>query len=216
MTPDGDVARRGQWPAALEGLPLCPVRKLPVPFSAERDASGRAVFTALDPERQEEIIRDRLCGVCGRELGYWMAFLGDQASAVPGGIYVDPPMHEDCALAAMEVCPFIQHERVPRRPAAEGDVTIAPPGTFEVGGANGPKRPWVMAVTRDFKMVPQQAWGGGGVTMVYQPGSIVRTRRFEYRQGRITEVTPAPAQPPAARRAVTRVQPPSRRRGRKK
>jgi ferredoxin len=202
------VAQPGEWPAALEGLPLCPVRKLPVPFSAEWDDSGRAVFTALDPERKEEMIRDRLCGVCGRPLGYWMVFLGDVVSSVPGGEpYMDPPMHEDCALAAMEVCPFIQHERVPRRPAAPEDVLLAPPGSFE-----GPKRPWVMAVTHGFKMVPRRTWSadGEGIMMVYQPGSIVRTRRFEYREGRITEVTPA------RRRAVTRVQPPSRRRGRKK
>jgi hypothetical protein len=112
-------------------------------------------------------------------------FLGDEVSAVPGGIYVDPPMHEECALAAIEVCPYIHHERVPRRPVTPEDVMIAPPGSFD-----GPKRPWVMAVTRDFKMVPHRAWGGGPVTLMYRPARIVRTRRFEYREGRLAEVTP--------------------------
>jgi hypothetical protein len=174
-----------EWPDALAGLPICPVRKLPVPFSAEREETGRAIFTALDPVRKDQIIRYRLCGVCGSPLGYWFVFLGDEVSAVPGGIYVDPPMHEECALAAIEVCPYIQHERVPRRPVTPDDVMIAPPGSFD-----GPKRPWVMAVTRDFKMVPHRAWGGGPVTLVYRPARIVRTRRFEYREGRLAEVTP--------------------------
>ncbi len=62
---------------------------------------------------------------------------------------------------------------------------IAPPGSPE-----GPKRPWLMAVTRDFKMVPQQAWGAGPVTLVFRPARIVRTRRFEYHEGRLAEVTP--------------------------
>jgi hypothetical protein len=192
-------AEAGEWPAALAGLPICPVRKLPVPFSAERGEGGRAVFTALDPEHKELIIRHRLCGVCGQPLGYWFVFLGDETSTEPGGFYVDPPMHEDCAVAAIKVCPFIQQERVPRRPATPEDVMIAPPGSFE-----GPKRPWVMAVIRDFKMVPQLAWGGSGITLVFRPARIVRTRRFEYQDGRLTEVTPSapgtalqPAQPAA-------------------
>ena len=175
----------GDWPAALAGLPVCPARRLPVPFSAEQDEHGRAVFTALDPARKDQIIRHRLCGVCGRPLGYWFVFLGDEISARPGGIYVDPPMHENCALAAIEVCPYIRHERVPRRPLTPQDVMIAPPGSFE-----GPKRPWVMAVTRDFRMVPHQAWGGGPSTLVFRPSRIVRTRRFEYRESLIAEVAP--------------------------
>lgn len=94
-------------------------------------------------------------------------------------------MHEACAEAAIALCPFIARERVPRRPLAPEDVMIAPPGSFE-----GPKRPWVMAVTRGFRMVPHQAWGGGQVTMVFRPARIVRVRRFEYISGRLAEVTP--------------------------
>jgi len=185
MARDGAAAEPGGWPDALAGLPVCPVRRLPVPFSAERDETGRGVFTALDPVHKEQIIRYRLCGVCGKHMGYWIVFLGDEVSAVPGGIYVDPPMHEECALAAIEVCPYIKLERVPRRPLAPQDVMIAPAGSFD-----GPKRPWVMAVTRDFKMVPHRAWGRGPVTLVYQPTRIMRTRRFEYREGRLAEVIP--------------------------
>ncbi len=76
------VAEPSEWPAPLAGLPVCPVRKLPVPFSAEWDETGRAVFTALDPARKDEIVRYRLCGVCGRPLGYWFVFLGDEVSAM--------------------------------------------------------------------------------------------------------------------------------------
>ena len=78
-------------------------------------------------------------------------------------------MHEDCALAAIEGCPYIQRERLPRRPLALEDVMIAPPGSLD-----GPRPPWVMAVTPDCKMVPWRAWAGAPVTLALRPARVVR------------------------------------------
>ena len=48
MTRDGDTAQPGEWPAPLEGLPLCPVRQLPVPFSAGDYASDEDVAAWIE------------------------------------------------------------------------------------------------------------------------------------------------------------------------
>jgi hypothetical protein len=166
-----------RWPACVRDLPECPVRKLPAPFAAEVEPDGRVNFTALDPYRKQDIIRYRLCGICGKPLTHWIVFLGDWLSTQGGddGVYVDPPMHEACCLASIELCPYIARERVPRRPPRPQDVMISPAGTFE-----GPKRPWVMAYTRDFKIVVTRAWGDAEASQVFRPAKIARTRWFAY------------------------------------
>jgi hypothetical protein len=161
------------------------VRHLPVPFVAIWE-DGRANYTAMDPRRKAEIITRRLCHVCGRPLGKVFVFLGAEVSAQPGGFYVDPPLHERCAeLSAAGWCPFISNEQVPRRPPDSRDVTISPAGQFE-----GPKLPWVMAYTGSFIAALAAGYGAAAATEVFLPGPILRTRRFEYRGGRLAAVTP--------------------------
>jgi hypothetical protein len=172
------------WPDAVRGLPVCPKRQLPIPYSAERDENGIGIFTALDPVHKDRIIRHRLCGLCGEPLGSWITFLGDEHSLEPEGFFIDPPMHEKCSEAAILLCPFIAGERVPRRPATPDDVMTAPPGTFE----NLTKHGWVMAYTRGFRAGWYTAFGASDQTQVFYPRAVTRIRRFEYRDGRLEEV----------------------------
>lgn len=169
-------------PPAVAALPVCPKRKLPIPYSASVTPEGIAEFTVLDPVRKVEIAEKRLCGICSLPLGYWFVFLGDEHSLDPGGYFIDPPMHEDCAEAsAFQLCPFIGIEAVPRRPPNPGDLVL---GEADVVQAM-PKADWVMAVTRSYRT----GWEPtkDGLVLVFRAAPPKRVRRFTYVDGWLTD-----------------------------
>ena len=117
----GGAVNPGQWPPEVEHLPVCPHRKLPIPFIAEVGADGTGHFTILDNDRALACLKHRLCAMCGLPMGAEIALLGDVASLEPGGFWIEPPVHERCAeIAAGGLCPFVSRERVPRRPPEDG------------------------------------------------------------------------------------------------
>jgi len=78
------------------------------------DNDGEAALGVLDPERVIRSLRDRLCGICGRSLGYWIAFVGG-GLCLTNRLYLCP-LHEDCARYAMRVCPFLASPQAKYRP----------------------------------------------------------------------------------------------------
>lgn len=189
------------WPAEVAGLPVCPHRRLPVPFAATRRPDGVAEFTVIDPVRVRACAAHRLCGVCGLALGYWVAFFGGPASADPArGAYTDPPMHEGCVEAAIGLCPFISKPRVPRR-SPPVDIIAADPAGFLEGG-KGEGRGWVMVICRGYRVVTQPT-RQGGVAEVFRPLQVARTRTFNYGPDGVLRELTAPARPA---RAVVRTQ----------
>jgi hypothetical protein len=201
------------WPACVRDMPVCPKRGLPIPFINEIGPGGVGVFTILDDRQASKCLRGRLCAMCGEPMGAEVALIGDEVSLLPGGFYIEAPVHEDCGLAALGgMCPFMAGQRVPRRDHS-ADPTVAIVGTTaghltEVGRVI-PKRPWAMAITKTYTpaMIPSSS---GGLVMVYQAGPVLRLRRFAYGpDGLLAEVTPEPA------RAVRAVRHP-RRAGRKR
>jgi hypothetical protein len=203
----------GQWPPEVEHLPVCPHRKLPIPFIAEVGADGTGHFTILDGNRARECLKHRLCAMCGLPMGAEIALLGDVASLEPGGFWIEPPVHERCAeIATGGLCPFMSRERVPRRPPEDG-VAIVGMGPDELAGVGRfiPKRPVVMAITESYTIgfAPTHH---GGWTAVYQAGPIVRVRRYAWdADGKLAEVQPAPARAVRVVRNQPRRRPRSRR-----
>lgn len=191
------------FPPEVAHLPVCPHRKLPIPYIAETDADGVGHFTVLDHSRAEECLNGRLCAMCGLQMGDEVALLGDVVSLQPGGFFIEPPVHERCAeLAAGGLCPFVSRQRVPRRPPEEG-VTVVGPGRDELAeiGRSIPKRPWVMAITRTYQpaLMPSDT---GSPVMVYMASRIERVRRYAWdTDGRLVEALTTPAKP------LVRVQP---------
>jgi hypothetical protein len=204
----------GQWPAEVAHLPICPHRKLPIPFIAEVGADGTGHFTILDDDRKRECLERRLCAMCGLPMGVEIAFLGDVVSLEPGGFWIEPPVHERCAeIAAAGLCPFVSRERVPRRPP-EDDVAIVGMGPDELAdvGRSIPKRPWVMAITESYT-VGLALTHAHTTTMVYQAGPIVRVRRYAWDTGgKLAEVLPTPTRAVQVVRNQPRRRPPRSRR----
>ena len=209
----GSAVNPGPWPPEVEHLPVCPHRKLPIPFIAEVGANGIGHFTILDDTRARECLKHRLCAMCGLPMGAEITLLGDVASLEPGGFWIEPPVHERCAeIAADGLCPFVSRERVPRRPPEDG-VAILGMGPDELAdvGRSIPKRPWVMAITESYSVGLAIAHGGSPV-MVYRAGPVVRVRRYAWdAAGKLAEVLPAPARAVRVVRNQPRRRPRSRR-----
>lgn len=83
-------------------------RGYPIPVTVYRDGSGRPHFTINEEAKRQLIIAKDLCPICGEKLlrGRW--FVGGPQSAFhPSGVYIDPPMHGECARYALQVCPYL-------------------------------------------------------------------------------------------------------------
>jgi hypothetical protein len=134
-------------PECLRHRPFDERRKLPVPFMNVID-DDRWDFTTITGPQVDRCIDERLCSVCGKPLNYWFAFIGNEKSGA-NRRFTDPPMHEECALASLRLCPIMQHgnmarAKAPRVKPQDGEKVILP-GSSRV-------RPvaWFMPITQRF------------------------------------------------------------------
>jgi hypothetical protein len=153
--------------AAIRTLPVCPVRGLPIPVSSGRNPDGSGRFGENDTLAKLTCGATRRCGICGRELGEEVTFLGIESGArLTPPAFGDPGMHELCAEASLQLCPFIARARVPGRHGQR------------------PKDGWLMWITSSYELVP----GRGTSLISFLPGPAVRIRRFTYDgSGRLRE-----------------------------
>ncbi len=132
-------------PETLAARPHDRRRGIPIPYVNEKD-DHTADFAAIQSARVLTCARERLCGSCGQPLGWWLAFLGGPRTASERA-YLDPPMHPDCALASLTLCPHIarrEHRRAPEHRISAD--TITP----ELMTETKPDR-WVMGICRDYE-----------------------------------------------------------------
>jgi hypothetical protein len=178
------------WPVELRERPVCPHRQLPIPFIAEVAPDGHGEFTILDHKQAMRCLEDRLCAMCGGPMGDEVALLGDRVSLDPGGMFIEPPVHEHCGeLATGGLCPYLSRERVPRRPVPDDVAILGSAADLATVGRSNRKRPVIMAIARDYQAgwVPSSA---GSPILAYRPKDVVRVRRYEYRDNRLAETTP--------------------------
>lgn len=163
----------------LAARPLDPKRQLPVPYVQIVRPDGVADFTGLSGEVSDECGRLRLCGLCGLDIGYWVAFVGGPQS-VRTRSFGDPPMCVDCAVDAITLCPHIARQRVPRRPEGvtpDGRPLVVPDGWVE----DKPAR-WGVYVTRRYVM-KHRSHPQGGYTIIFKPAPPKEVRWFAYDDG---------------------------------
>jgi hypothetical protein len=173
MTPRSRTRGSARWPEAFQELDVCPQRQMPIPYSTARWPDGRGRFSVNDVARKLECGQRRLCGICGRSLGWWVAFLAqDHGVLTSRTLFTDAPVHEECAEASLTLCPYIREPRVPRRPHSGA---IVPCGHDPAQ----PKTGWLMYITRAYEIVPQPA-RGGRQAWAFLPGPAKRVRRFAY------------------------------------
>lgn len=143
-------------------------RGYPITYVTGITKDGDPDFTAIDGLKVYEVGKKRLCGLCGHPLAYWIAFIGGP-KALKNRAYADPPMHPDCAKAAMELCPYIIHGRARRAVNTKVESVIPE-------GFSGDKpEMWILILTRGFK------WQlGRDQTMLFRPNPPVFMDYYEY------------------------------------
>jgi hypothetical protein len=165
-------------PEKMKDLALDHRRKVPVPLMNVLPDGDTYDFRVVSNSTVMECGRDHLCGICGKPLEYWIAFVGGPVS-LKNGAYSDPPFHKECALAAMRFCPHI-NRKVHRRTSDEK----MPDGTFysELAVTEKPAQ-WIIGLTRSYRMIRHNQ----GV--LFLAASMPHTIRFEYDEdGHLQEV----------------------------
>jgi hypothetical protein len=71
---------------------------------------GKPDFRVVDSEKSLKCVQEKLCAICGAQLGQFCYFIGGPLSR-QNRFFVDPPMHEQCAMFASKVCLFVSGER---------------------------------------------------------------------------------------------------------
>jgi len=79
---------------------------IPIPFNATYRTDGTPDFKVVNEENRWRCANERLCWICGEPLEYWIVFVGGPRSC-ENRLFIDGPMHEECALDAVEICPFL-------------------------------------------------------------------------------------------------------------
>lgn len=140
--------RRGlpELPARVKKLPI-DARGYPIPwFVAEVD--GVRDFRMADGAKRVRAANHRLCWLCGEKMGRYLAFVIGPMCAVNRNTS-EPACHRDCALFAVQSCPFLM------RPAAQYRTANMPEGGINLphglGGNPGASCIWITETFKPYR-----------------------------------------------------------------
>ncbi|MFC8722572.1 hypothetical protein [Kitasatospora sp. NPDC057198] len=169
-------------PPGLGTRPVDLRRGLPIP-AVNVHPDGAVDFISINSEKAVELAVTGRCALCARRMGGPVAFLGGPKAA-EAGFYSDPPMHEECAEAALTLCPHIARPHVRRASERrrEHDATHA------VGFSDEKPSEWVLLVCDGYGSTLAPAVDGG-VVPIFVVGDVLRVRRFGYQEGALAEIT---------------------------
>jgi hypothetical protein len=107
-------------PERIKRLPVCPVRRIPVPWFVSMTEDGVYEFRAVEPEKLFQATIQNLCWVCGEPRGKNSSFvLGPMCTVNRNS--AEPPSHHDCAVFSAQACPFLTKPHMRRR---ENDLPV--------------------------------------------------------------------------------------------
>jgi hypothetical protein len=133
-------------PMWLAHLPT--VGGLVVPWITSRDARGRHQFGTVDHERMNLCLRQRLCGVCGRELDDRLVLLM-RLSDLTSQCTNEPALHPQCAAYASGACPMVAGRLDRYRTTVEQDHE----GAESAIRSGAPAEPWFAVWLRGYEVV---------------------------------------------------------------
>lgn len=157
-------------PFRLRARPI--VRGYPLPWFVCEVAPGEFDFRVVDGRKMKPAIEQRLCWLCGRKLGSFLAFSIGPMCAITRTIS-EPPSHRACAEWAMQACPFLTQRESGYRTSNLPDGVSAPAG-IPITRQPGVACLWI---TKRFR--PFRADDG----LLFKIGDPVEVRWF--RQGRV-------------------------------
>ena len=138
-------------PARMQTLPV-DSRGYPIPwFVATVD--GKRDFRIADGEKRVRAVRHRLCWLCGEPIGRYLAFVIGPMCAVNRNTS-EPPCHRDCALFAVQACPFLMLPAAQERTAGLPSEMERTPGAL--GGNPGASCIWITETFKPYRV--ENSW----------------------------------------------------------
>ena len=131
-------------PERMKDLPF-DSRGFPIPYVIYWDKSGVPQFKINDEKKSQKCLLDRLCAICGQKLGDDMWLTGGAQSAFhERGAYFDTPMHHECGVYALKVCPYLASRNYNTLMPEEKFKNVdADPGMLFIDPTMDPTRPEV-------------------------------------------------------------------------
>lgn len=128
MTAPITTAVRPELPPLTSRIRALPVdhRGYPVPWFVKW-IDGKPEFRVMDEVKLVRAIREKLCWVCGTQLGSYKAFVIGPMCAV-NRISAEPPSHRDCAEFSVRACPFLTRPHMVRRKGGIVEEAAPAPG----------------------------------------------------------------------------------------
>ena len=167
-------------PETMQVLPVHIRMGLPIPI-VNAYGFDDFDFTTVNGPIALKLAQRKLCGICGKRFEN-AAFIGGPRSAA-ARTYTDPPMHEECAAAAVTLCPHIA--RRPMRRASDKHVrqdAVTPDGMTLAKPDE-----WVMFVCDKYKIYI--AGEGDQQHAIYEPQDNLYIRTWQYTdQGTLEEI----------------------------
>lgn len=103
--------RHLELPERMQRLPI-DERGFPVPYFVPW-IDGKPEFRGFDGEKMVICVRHKRCWLCGEPLGKFMVFVIGPMCAV-NRVSAEPPSHRECALYAVQACPFLTQPKMRR------------------------------------------------------------------------------------------------------
>lgn len=117
-----------EMPTTMRDLPICPVRKLPVPWFVSW-IDGKPEFRVADVSKLHHAVGGGLCWVCGKKHRKTFSFVVGPVTAITR-VHSEPPSHTECAEYSVKMCPYLNRPNMIRREANMPEGTELPPGAF--------------------------------------------------------------------------------------
>lgn len=119
-------------PENMKDLPIS-AKGWPVPAFVARPKYGEEWdLRVISPKFIRDCIHDQLCWCCGKSMGNMAVFVGGPMMAL-NHASAEPPSHPECAVFAVQACPFMLHPKAQRREGFDTDThTDYSPGNMLV------------------------------------------------------------------------------------
>lgn len=94
-------------PDRLKGFPF--YKGMLIHFTVFVGDDGIPDFIVVNENNRLKCMEGRLCALCGQKLEREIVFIGGDKS-IKDSLFLDGPMHHECALYATKVCPYLKIE----------------------------------------------------------------------------------------------------------
>jgi hypothetical protein len=123
------------------------------------DDDGLPDFKVVHERNRLHAMKNWLCNLCGQRLEPDMVFIGGPACE-DSRLFIDGPMHEECARYAISVCPYLQgkvwdHSKVPSHLEGKPQYNLK---TIDIAATGRPKKMGVFYSSGYRRVLLNNSW----------------------------------------------------------